>query len=132
MVKWGLRWVCLGVVIALYWAAAGGDEIRRRSVATPIGDLVITKVDIGNRFPPGCGDPGPLCHAVESGFKVLTVWLEGEGEPSEASEYLMDIEGIYVVSGDGNRTDRFAGGMTEGGLFIAFTPPESDAGFVLY
>lgn len=127
-----LSWLFCGLLMASWASRALADDEQWPSVTTPAGSLAIVKVEVGERFPPGCGDPGPLCHAVESGYKVLTVWLETEGDPSEASDYLMDLKGIYVLSGHGNRTNQFAGGMTESGLFIAFTPPESDAGFVLH
>lgn len=132
MRKLGLRACFIAAFAALGSGLVSCSEAGGHSVTTPVGNLVIVKAETADRFPPGCGDLGPLCNRAKDGFRVLTVWLGTEGDHSVVADYLMSLPGIYVLSADGNRTDQFAGGFNEAGLFIAFTPPEQDSGFVLH
>ena len=114
-------------------AAAQGTEI-----VTSFGSFTIEDVEVGNKFPPGCGEPGPGCSPAQPGYKVLMVWLKPKGDAAEAWHGLMKLSGaspannVYVKSDDGGRTDSFSGGMMNLRPFVAFTPPAAGKNFVLY
>jgi hypothetical protein len=71
------------------------------------------------------------CSKAAPGYIILIVWLEKvDGEKSFDSGKLVNMP-IYVTGADGSRTKVFAGGLYNGKLFVAFTPPESAYDFVL-
>lgn len=101
-------------------------------IRTPAHAFTVEAVDEGPTFPPGCGEPTAICRPAEEGYKVLVVWLATKADPSEPSRKLMNLEGVYVESDDGTRTDSFSGGMMDGRLFVGFTPPVAGKNFVLH
>jgi len=111
---------------------AGESAAHAAAITTSFGELTVEKVEIADRFPPACGEPGPMCSPAEPGYKVVMLWLEGTGDPSEAARALMNADGIHLGSAGGQQTDKFAGGMQQGKLFVAFTPPQAATGFVLH
>lgn len=100
-------------------------------IETSEGALEVIKVEVVNTFPPGCAPIGFGCSQAAPGYVILVVWLEkaDEGMSIDSSELIN--KPIYVTSSDGLKTKIFAGGIYNGGLFVAFTPPESAHDFVL-
>jgi hypothetical protein len=106
------------------------------AIATPQGNLVITKVEISNAFPPGCTPGAPPCQTATAGYEILAVWLErspgNTNDPSSITTYLMQVfPNVFVEASNGHKTAGFSGGLMSGALFIAFTPSVADSGFKL-
>jgi hypothetical protein len=104
-------------------------------IATPRGTFAIKKVEGTDRFPPGCDTTQVyLCNQAQNGYQVLVVWLRFvDGKDADVGGDLFDLsEGVYVVAGDGTRTNRFGAGQVAGGLLIAFTPTSSARDFILF
>jgi hypothetical protein len=105
-------------------------------IVTPIGNLVISKVEIPDTFPPGCASSDPFCVRAEAGYEILVVWLAGSPEntidPSSIASYLIGVfETVSVQASNGHTTTAFSAGLQSGGPFVAFTPPVADSGFKL-
>jgi hypothetical protein len=105
-------------------------------IATPQGNLVITKVEITATFPPGCTPSDFTCQSAQPGYEVLTVWLERSPENTtdlgSITSYLMQVfTSVSVEASNGNKTTGFQGGLVSGALSVAFTPPVTDSGFKL-
>jgi len=101
------------------------------TIKTSEGVLAVTKVEIVDTFPPGCDASSLGCSKAASGHVILVVWLEPfDGQEAPDSSKLINMP-IYVTDADESRTKIFAGGILNGGLFVAFTPPATASGFVL-
>jgi hypothetical protein len=99
------------------------------------GRLLIDGVQIGDRFPPDCLPASISCSQVRAGYQVLIVWLARQdgGRPSDLAKAVQDEStGAYVTSGDGARHERFADGLVNSRLFVAFITPVSARGFTLH
>jgi hypothetical protein len=102
-------------------------------IETSEGTIEVTKVEIVNSFPLGC-DPvaNPFsCSVARPGYIILVVWLKNVDENTSIDSMELINKPIYVTGSDGSRTKIFAGGIYNGELFVAFTPPESAHDFVL-
>jgi hypothetical protein len=100
-------------------------------IETSEGALAVRNVEVVDRFPPGC-DPGGLgCSQAAPGYIILIVWLENVDEKVSLDSGEWINMPIYVTGAEGLRTKIFAGGIYNGELFVAFTPPESAHDFVL-
>lgn len=108
------------------------------AITTVLGKFGIGSVDVGDRFPPGCDNPGvPDCERVKEGYQVVVVWLEaqdGQDLPSlMRNANILDMSAsVVVVADDGTRTERFSFGMREGNVFVAFTPKTTEKNFKLF
>jgi len=105
-------------------------------IATPQGNLVVSKVEITDTFPPGCTTGVPPCDRALPGYEILVVWLERSPENTNdflsISTYLMQVfTSVSVEASNGNKTSGFQGGLVSGKLSVAFTPPVTDSGFRL-
>lgn len=102
-------------------------------IVTSSGSFTIEGVEVGDKFPPGCGEPGPTCSPAEPGYKVLMVWLKAKGDALQAAGGLAKNLGeARVKSDDGGSTASFSGGMLNQQLFVAFTPPLAAKNFMLH
>ncbi len=101
------------------------------TIETSEGRLAVTKVEVVDRFPPGCDPNGFGCSRAASGYIILIVWLEKVDETVSVDSVALISKPIYVTGADGSRTKIFAGGIHNGELFVAFTPPETASEFVL-
>ena len=75
-----------------------------------------------------------MCQPAKEGFQVLVVWLEKKdgSDPGSVEGKLFDAsKGVPVKAEDGSQTDSFSAGLTNGKLFVAFTPPVSARNFTL-
>lgn len=134
MMKRAVRLFCVLAVVSSGEAQtiATSSSAPATEIATSFGSLLVDKVEIGDKFPPGCRTSAPDCSPAKPGNKVLTVWLKAKGDADEASRGLMNLSNVYVKSDDGQRTDNSSGGMMNLKLFVAFTPPVTGKAFVLH
>jgi hypothetical protein len=94
---------------------------------------LVEEVELSDRFPPGCNNPpSPGCDQVQEGYIVLVVWLKSaDGSDSGTINLFEESKGVYVIGDDNSQTDRFLGGLMNGRLVVAFTPPASAKNFKL-
>lgn len=123
-------WLAISALSTIIWACSPHPSAPEQSITTTFGPLSIERVEVGDTFPPGCEKQEPYCQSVEPGYKVLTIWLNSSTDPSEV--HLEKIKGIYVTSADGQRTNKFAGGMLNRRLLVSFTPLQEAKDFVLH
>jgi hypothetical protein len=71
---------------------------------------------------------------VEPGYKALVIWLKSNSPDSSSIDFsnLSASNGVYIIDGDGTRTNCFSGGKINGKHLIAFTPPVKSNNFILY
>ena len=66
------------------------------------------------------------------GYQILLIWLEEAEGSKYTGELFTASKGVYIVTEDGTRTDRYTGGLDNGKLFVGFTPPANTHKFKLY
>jgi len=122
--------LAIGLIAFLLLRGGGGE------ITTPAGTLTVAEVAFSDTWPPNCGEDSFNCGQAEAGFKVLLVYLEGDGDQDALSDAVVDagLESpkAFVKDSTGARTEAFAAGTVSGRLLIAFTPPEDATGFTLW
>lgn len=123
----------IGVIfVALLLAACGAPPA---TIKTPAGTLSVNKVQLTDRFPPGCDPKSPMCQQVQEGYQALIVWLEraDKGDPAAISDKLRStFPEVYVIASDGSQTKASMWGVFESRLVVGFTPQASAHGFKLF
>jgi len=103
-------------------------------IATTQGILVVTGVQLSQRFPPGCPG-GPACLANDSGDELLTIWLAPkDGRPPSAfSKFIQETSPSVSVAGapSGAITHASGGGLCYWHLFLLFSPGQTDNSWTL-
>jgi hypothetical protein len=109
-------------------------DFNRATVKTLFGPFQITNIQESNRFPPDCDSTSIDCEKVEPGYKALVIWLKSNSPDSSSIDFsnLSASNGVYIIDGDGTRTNCFSGGKINGKHLIAFTPPVKSNNFILY
>ena len=109
----------LGIILLMVGCTPNSPS----EIATSVGEVIITKVEIPIKDPAG--------NEAAPGYKILLIWFEGangsvEGDLFEASE------NVYITGDDGSETKRYFGGIALGGLVLGFTPPTTAQEFTLH
>jgi len=112
-------------MIVLVPACGGGGQREPPSTSAPTsslgkirtadGEYLISRVEVGDRFPADCSDLGPKCYVgppdcslcdirLDEGAQVVSIWLEPEGEhPTLISSWDDLMRETYVAGNDGTR-----------------------------
>ncbi len=113
----------------------------RPSIQTAAGTLVVTDVQISDKFPPDCSST-PDCLEARDGYQIVIVWLEKPGGGSvgdisdklfgEAVNYLGEKDSqAYLTSGGGDRCGFASIRIFEDKFGLAFGSPQGVHGFTL-
>lgn len=113
--------IVLAVVLVSTGCRSGVSLIK-----TPYGNYQLMQVQSAASFN---GQP------AQQGYAFLVVKfgrIPRGGLISEDVEYVMNLKGVYLTSGDGTRLDKYFLSFDEGGGNFAFTVPSGAKGFTLH
>ena len=131
------RLVVLATALAARAAYTAAQAPSTREIMTVLGRFAVGAVDVGDRFPPGCGiPPGPDCEKAGDGSQFVIVWLEPKDDDDLATrirnaDILTISSHVTLIARDGTRAERFSLGMREGRVFVAFATPSGARDFTL-
>jgi hypothetical protein len=134
--------IALVVAMLMVAAACGGGGGALGEITAADGRYTITKVEVGDRFPPDCSGYDCLILEPVSGEEAVTVRLEPQFKAPESGldEPCVGEHTIYIVTDDGSRGSCVAFSTTsragEEGVVaevaLVFAPPASTKGFTLF
>lgn len=122
------------IIIGVAYFLLVGCSPPLATIKTSLGDLKIVKVELSDRFPPGCSNPPKLgCEGVQKGYQILLVWLESaSGNPKIFDDLFKAYIEAYVTADDGSTTKLARTGFVDQKPFILFTPPDTAHNFKLF
>jgi hypothetical protein len=92
-------------------------------ISTSIGDLKIKKIEISDRYPPGCSPDPYWCHQAQEGRRLLIIWLQSIGsEPLEDNKALAN-----EIFPDSSSASSAAIGVDSSGNLVTFYHIQEDS-----
>jgi hypothetical protein len=138
----GPKWLqVVGVTLGVLLLVACGSQGPKAELETAGGTMVVTQVQLADRFPPDCKEDSTSCDKAQEGQRYLIVWMgwsdvKGPGlsadEMGKLSTFVGESGDAYVTAGDGSRIELGGNGMQLGRPFILFRVPKAARDFTLY